>query len=74
MARLCLPGEAGAGESAAAATWLAAQKEQLLQDGAATVGGAIQALPAPNPEAQECREQTASYFRRKHAEIGEKGL
>jgi len=66
LARLCLTeGPGGAGEDGTAApTWVAAQKEQLLQDGVAAVRAAIQALPTPTPEAQACREETDGYFGR----------
>jgi hypothetical protein len=64
LARLCLPGSPAETESAAAAAWVAARKEQLLQDGVAAVGAAIQALPAPNQEAQSCRAETHGYFSR----------
>jgi hypothetical protein len=66
LARLCLAGSPGGdgGDRGAPATWVAAQKEQLLQDGVAVVQAAIQALPTPNQEAQECREETHSYFTR----------
>jgi hypothetical protein len=66
LARLCLPkspGEEGeVGEAAAA--WVAAQKEQLLQDGVPAVRAAIQTLPAPSQEAGEYREEMHGYFRR----------
>lgn len=64
LAQRCLPGSAEeAGEDRAAA-WVAVQKEQLLQDGVAAVSAALQALPTPNPEAAEDREETHGYFRR----------
>jgi hypothetical protein len=66
LARWCLgagPGDAGAAGEAATA-WVAAQKEQLLQDGVAAVQAAIQALPVPSQEARECRAETHGYFRR----------
>lgn len=70
VARLCLAGEPeDAGAAGAAAAWVAVQKEQLLQDGVAAVGTAIQALPAPNEEAQACREQTHGYFARNAARM-----
>jgi hypothetical protein len=64
LARLCLAGSPGAAAEEQAAAWVAVQKQQLLQDAVAAVGAAIQALPAPNPEAHACREETHGYFTR----------
>lgn len=64
LAHRCLaerPEEAGEERAAA---WVALQKEKLLQDGGAEVVAAIQALPAPNQEAQEYRAETHGYFSR----------
>jgi hypothetical protein len=64
LARLCLEGGQGGAEDdgVAPTAWVAAQKENLLQDGVAEVGAAIQALPASSQEAQACREETHGYF------------
>jgi len=64
LARLCLGEEAeGAGEGGVtASTWVAVQKERLLADGVGAVREAIQALPTPSQEAEECREETYGYF------------
>jgi hypothetical protein len=64
LARLCLAGSLDEAEAERAASWVALQKEQLLQDGVAAVATAIQALPAPSPEAQACRSETHGYFTR----------
>lgn len=64
LARLCLAGSPEEAGEERAAAWVARQKEQLLQDGVAAVQVAIQALPTPSPEAQECREETQGYFGR----------
>ena len=62
-ARLCWEGDAEQA-GAAAAAWVATQKERLLQDGIADVVTAIRALPAASAEAQECRKDTSGYFER----------
>jgi len=65
LARLCLGERSGSdGDAGRAAAWVAAQKEQLLQDGVAEVQRAIQALPAPDQEARECWAATHGYFAR----------
>jgi hypothetical protein len=66
LARLCLEGSPGGNgnDESGAAAWVTVQKEKLLQDGVAEVRAAILALPAPNQEARECREETHGYFAR----------
>jgi len=66
LARLCLgEGAEGAGEGGVTAgAWVSVQKERLLADGVWTVREAIQALPTPSKEAEECREETDGYFAR----------
>jgi hypothetical protein len=65
LARLCLGESSGSdGDAGGATAWVAAQKEQLLQNGVAEVQAAILALPVPNQEARECREATHGYFAR----------
>ena len=62
VARLCLGAEGEAGEEAK--RWVAHCKEELLNDAVAHVCEATQRLPAPTPEARECRETTGGYFER----------
>ena len=67
LARLCLEASsAGTGELAALSPseWVAARKEELLNNGAARVRQAILSLPAESEEARQCREETAGYFAR----------
>lgn len=67
LARLCLKesGKTTAAEAPlTAATWVAARKEELLQDGVGAVCTAIRALSAPTPEAREGQDHTAGYFER----------
>lgn len=67
VARLCLPDHPQEGETpgeTARTSWVAAQKEQLLQNGVVTVLTALAALPTPTSEAQEYRDETYGYFER----------
>jgi Uncharacterised protein family (UPF0236) len=67
LARLCLEGvqdPTGNGAVPTPAGWVAARKEQLLNDGVADVCEIIGTLPAPTEEARECRDDSRGYFER----------